>query len=122
MIQRHGGVWPLLAGAFALQMIAPLVFKGQFYFLLTCDDFADLLAAGAIFSALPYHRTGLKMMALSYVMWCNFVLISNVALEVDIENIRQWQLIAAGICLCVYGFLAGMVRGICKVESCRSVA
>lgn len=102
-------VWPLLVGAFALQLVSPMVMLDHFYIQLLCDDLADLLLAFTIFFALPYRSINLKLFALSYAMWSNFVFLNNLAVEVAIESIRQWQFIWAAICLCFYGFIGGWI-------------
>lgn len=105
--RRQFIVWPLLVGAFSLQLISPLLLRDYFYIQLLCDDLADLLSAFAIFYSLPYSSIKLKLFALSYAMWSNFVFLNNIAVEVAVESIRQWQFMWAAICLCFYGFVAG---------------
>lgn len=109
-------LWPLLIGAFTLQLFAPFIFKDRFYLQLLCNDLADLFSACAIFFAIPYSSIKLKLFALSYAMWSNFAFLNNIAVEVAIESIRQWQFIWAAVCLCFYAFIGGFAVEIHKRE------
>lgn len=107
-------VWPLLVGAFVLQTAIPLLFQDAFFFSLLCDDLADIFAAFAILFSLPYSRIKLKLMALFYAMWCSFAFLNNVAIEVSIEHIRAWQVVAGLLCIGFYGFMAGWLMELHK--------
>lgn len=92
-----------------LQVAIPFI--SSFYIGLLFDDMADVFISLSLFFSLPYSLIKLKLAALAYAMWCVFAFLNNIAIEVAIEYIRQWQFVATIICLGFYGFTAS-----CLVE------
>lgn len=90
-----------------LQTAVPLLLHDSFYLGLLCDDLADIFISFALLFSLPYSHIKLKLAALAYAMWCAFAFLNNIAIEVAIEHIRQWQFVVTLACLGFFGFTAG---------------
>jgi hypothetical protein len=102
-------IWPLLAGAFLLQLVSPLIFQNHYFLIVLCDNLADVLLACIILFSLPYHKIQLKLLAMVFTMWNLFVLINNAAVEFAIEPLRKWQIIGAILCVAVGSFMSGAI-------------